>query len=47
MKTLGFHSLAFAVLASVYGASASLPQEQRPTVEIPKPGVSQIMTIEG
>ena len=47
MKTLGFHSLAFAVLASGYGASASLPQEQRPTVEIPKPGVSQIMTIEG
>lgn len=47
MKIHGFYSLAFAAIASVYAAGAGLAQEQRPKVDIPKPGVPEIMTIEG
>jgi hypothetical protein len=40
-------SLAVIGLASMYSLGATALQDQRPKVEVPKPGVPQIMTIQG
>ena len=47
MKLRSVLSLAVIALASMYSLEATAPQEQRPKVEVPKPGVPQIMTIQG
>jgi len=43
----GTLSLIAVVFASMYTVGASTPQQQKPQVEVPKPGVPQIMTIQG
>jgi hypothetical protein len=40
-------SLIAIVFASMYTLGASTPQDQKPQVEVPKPGVPQAMTIQG
>jgi hypothetical protein len=47
MKRRHLLSLAALVLASIYTLSASAPPDQKPQIEVPKPGVPQIMTIQG
>jgi len=45
MKTIGSLALVAVTLAPLSGSGDSSPQQ--PTVQIPKPGVSEIMTLEG
>jgi hypothetical protein len=40
-------SLIAIVFASMYTVGASTPQDQKPKVDVPQPGVPQIMTIQG
>lgn len=47
MKRGRLLSLIAIVFASIYTLGASARQEKKPQVEIPKPGVPQIMTIQG
>lgn len=45
MRTIGSLALVAVTLAPLFGSGGSAPQQ--PTVQIPKPGVPEVMTLEG